>query len=229
MGKAEIEGKPVLKVVPPVKFVEGDFYGPVKERMLPTDVQTTIAYPDIHAKWSEWHTVNESDAKPYLPNPQSDPVKVTLGIHSRQTVDLPYLKSIPLNKYMPNRKGHIINTAGAVWGLDFVPKVPSVDSQPFTQYLAVGGYKGALGEHHEVEDIQPDGSYLNCIQIWRCNLTAAGIPEDPVLDLCLVHPYGIILDMKWCPYGAYEEMRPKMIYQNLEFLQSPLEMALYER
>ncbi|KAF7723091.1 hypothetical protein EC973_002375 [Apophysomyces ossiformis] len=200
------KGEMNFRIAPPVNGIEKDYDGPVKDRLLPDDIQTKIAYPDIHAKWDEWEFITESDAQAYLPMPQSVPAKVTLGINSLQTVEVPYLKTVSLNKYVSNRKGHIINTAGAVWGLDFAPKDPSVDSQPFTQYLAISGYKSTLNEHHPVEDIQPDGSYLNCIQLWRCNLTAADTPDDPVLDLCFVHPYGIVLDMKWCPYGAYEEV-----------------------
>lgn len=108
---------------------------------------------------------------------------------------------------MKYKLGHVFNAGTSVWGLGFAPKNPLEESQPSTQYLAVAGYKGTEEESHHFSDVQPRGTYKNCIQIWRLELTVQGERADPVLDMCILHDCGIVKDLKWCPYGAYEEVR----------------------
>lgn len=99
----------------------------------------------------------------------------------------------------------MINTGGSIWGLDFVPKRPEADSEPLVQYLAISGYRGTEEEYHPAQMHQPTGTYKNCIQLWRCELTVNGKQVPPTLDLCLLHDFGIVSELKWCPYGVYEE------------------------
>lgn len=111
---------------------------------------------------------------------------------------------IKIDDYFKFKKGYVLNTGGSIWGLDFVPKSYN-DSDPNTQYLAVAGYKGSITEHHGLDEILATGSYKNAIQIWKLKLSTKQPSEDPILDLCLLHDFGVIHDLKWCPYGAYEE------------------------
>lgn len=116
-----------------------------------------------------------------------------------------------IDEHFKYKKGYVINTGGSIWGLDFAPK-SHTDSDPITQYLAVAGYKGAVSEHHELDEMQATGEYKNAIQIWKLKLSTKQPAEDPILDLCLLHDFGVIHDLKWCPYGAYEdEVRGKSI------------------
>lgn len=113
---------------------------------------------------------------------------------------------------MQYKRGHVINVGSSVWGLGFAPKNPLEESQITTQYLAVAGYKGAEEESHHFSEVQPRGSYKNCIQLWRLELTVQGEQAvDPVLDVCILHDFGIVRDLKWCPYGAYEEVSRDVI------------------
>lgn len=98
----------------------------------------------------------------------------------------------------------MINTGSSIWGLDFVPKLASVDTEPLAQYLAISGYRGSTEEHIGMNEIQPTGSYKNCIQLWKLKLSVKE-QEDPLLDICLLHDYGVVFNLKWCPYGTYEE------------------------
>jgi hypothetical protein len=106
--------------------------------------------------------------------------------------------------YLEYKKGHIINTGGSIWGLDFVPKLN--DTDPTTQYIAAAGYRGSIDEHYYMNEVQETGSYKNYIQIWKCKLSTKEEPEDPELVMCLFHSFGVIHDMKWCPYGAYQQV-----------------------
>lgn len=106
--------------------------------------------------------------------------------------------------YLEYKKGHVINTGGSIWGLDFVPKLN--DTDPTTQYIAVAGYRGSIDEHYYMNEVQETGSYKNYIQIWKCKLSTKEEPEDPELVMCLFHSFGVIHDMKWCPYGAYQQV-----------------------
>ena len=92
----------------------------------------------------------------------------------------------------------------SVWGLDFVPKRAAVESDPHIQYLAASGYRGSVDEHIGIGETQPTGTYKNCIQIYKMKLSVKA-QEEPTLDLCILHDYGAVLDLQWCPYGVYEE------------------------
>ncbi|KAI9009378.1 hypothetical protein CLU79DRAFT_710963 [Phycomyces nitens] len=161
-------------------------------------------YGHVHALPDEWELISSEEAKSYLPNP--NPLKVTFGITKRKTQTIDLFEAVSLDETIKHKRGFIVNTGGSIWGLDYVPKRPSVDSQPLVDYLAISGYKSTT-EHHTINETQKD--YKNCIQIWECDRTAL---EDkptkkPRLSMCLVHNFGICHDMKWCPYGAYEEVQ----------------------
>jgi WD40 repeat protein len=117
----------------------------------------------------------------------------------------PKILIFSIGDHLQYKKGYVINTGSSIWGLDFVPKLASMESDPFIQYLAIGGYRGSTEEHIGMEEYQPTGTYKNCIQIWKLRLSVQQTQEDPILDLCLLHDYGVIYDIKWCPYGTYEE------------------------
>lgn len=70
--------------------------------------------------------------------------------------------------------------------------------------MAVSGYRGAVEEHINIGSIQPTGSYKNAIQIWKLKLSVQPPQEDAVLDMCILHDFGVVYDLKWCPYGTYE-------------------------
>lgn len=98
----------------------------------------------------------------------------------------------------------MINTGGSIWGLDFAPKPSINDPDPSIQYLAISGYRGSVEENVSINVIQSSGSYRNAIQIWKLKLSVKQPSESAVLDLCLLHDYGVVYDLKWCPYGTYE-------------------------
>jgi WD40 repeat protein len=71
-----------------------------------------------------------------------------------------------------------------------------------TQYLAVGGYN-STNEHHKF--VKEENIYSrNAIQIWR---VTSNTEEDtpPVLDMCLLHDFGIVINFKWCPFSVHDE------------------------
>lgn len=154
-----------------------------------------------------------------------------LGIKEKTTVDIPLLGTesvgklafyyiqiralanswssscTHIGKHIPVKPGYVINNGGAVWGLGFAPKRPDIESDPHTQYLAITGFRGAEKEHHKQRGQVPTGTYKNAIQIWKLHLSVNDDPVEPKLDLCLLHDFGPVKSLDWCPYGAYEEVR----------------------
>ncbi|KAI9246436.1 hypothetical protein BDA99DRAFT_263559 [Phascolomyces articulosus] len=179
--------------------------GPAENKLFQLDhIYNRNEYPTLHALADEWSIVNESEATPYLPEPNTR--KVTVGVKEQQTLELPVGASVNLYQHIPSKRGFIINLGFSVFGLEFAPKRPKVDSSPHTQYLAIAGFRGAEGEHHFYKDIYPKGTYKNSIMIWRSELSVENTEMEPVLDLCLLHDYGPIKELKWCPFGAYDEV-----------------------
>ncbi|ORZ25648.1 WD40-repeat-containing domain protein [Absidia repens] len=173
-------------------------------------INDAAVYPQLHATMSDWDRTSPQDASPYVPAQQEqEPIKVDLGISPITTVSLSAFNSINLGKHFQYKRAHLFNTGGAICGLDFAPKTTTLDSQPNIHYLATGGYKEP-NVLHSFET--PRQGYQNCIQLWKCDL-ATSTPNDqvmdPVLDLVFLHDYGHVRDLKWCPYGAYEETVPE--------------------
>ena len=73
-----------------------------------------------------------------------------------------------------------MNASCSIWGLDWAT---GIEGEHHPQYLAVGGYKGTIQEHHlldikEVVTDENDTKLRNCIQIWtipHINDTQIGI------------------------------------------------------
>ncbi|KAL9545340.1 hypothetical protein MBANPS3_007189 [Mucor bainieri] len=204
MKRARPRNFRINQLVPSIEGLGYDFEGPSSDYLLDAShLYDQKVYENVHAIATEWSVVDKSEALPYLPT-QAEPLKVTLGIDEKKTTNISCGESLKLDEHFKYKKGYVINTGGSIWGLDFVPKLHN-DSDPITQYLAVAGYKAAVSEHHELDDIQATGEYKNSIQIWKLKLSTKQPSEDPLLDLCLLHDFGVIHDLKWCPYGAYED------------------------
>ncbi|KAI8349210.1 hypothetical protein EDC96DRAFT_448633 [Choanephora cucurbitarum] len=189
---------------PPVPGLDFDIEGPTADHLIDTsDIYGQTVYEHIHASKEEWTIVDKNEAVPYLPKRQ-DPLTVTIGIDDQKTEKLPTFGFIRLDENFKMKRGFVINAGMSVWGLDFVPKSTTChDSQ--TQYLAIAGYRGSVEEHTGFDETQPTGTYKNAIQIWNLNLSTQLPSKSPFMDLCLLHDFGIIHELKWCPYGAYQE------------------------
>ncbi|KAI8889979.1 hypothetical protein K501DRAFT_237609 [Backusella circina FSU 941] len=135
---------------------------------------------------------NSSTIRDYLPQSQHVNLQTTTGDTKIDTLTAIFNQT--------TKAAYILNTGGSIWGLDFCPKRPSNDTQPELQYLAIGGYNTTTETHTKPQVV---GEYKNAIQIWRCDMFFPG--GSPSLDLCLLHDYGIVMDLKWCPLGSYEE------------------------
>ncbi|KAG0029496.1 hypothetical protein BGZ82_007940 [Podila clonocystis] len=109
---------------------------------------------------------------------------------------------------------YLINAGLSVWALDWCP-LPSNDelSEKNMDYIAVGGFPDTAENCRRRDQTYPLGkqdSHPNVIQIWsvRCDTNEEGILQgDPevYLSLCILHSYGAVLDMKWCPNGNLME------------------------
>ncbi|KAK4512575.1 uncharacterized protein ATC70_003278 [Mucor velutinosus] len=204
MGRPKPHNFRINQLLSSVEGLAYDFEGPTANYLLDAShLYDQKVYENVHAIAKEWKLVDKSEALPYLPT-RTDPLKVTLGIDEKKTTSISNGESLKLDERFKYKKGYVINTGGSIWGLDFAPKSHN-DSDPITQYLAVAGYKGAVSEHHELNEIQMAGEYKNTIQIWKLKLSTKQPSEDPILDVCLLHDFGVIHDLKWCPYGAYED------------------------
>lgn len=93
-----------------------------------------------------------------------------------------------------------MNVGGSIWGLDFAPK-PSPNKSS-DQYLAIGGYNSTT-EHHLLSEDFDINNKLNAIQIWKCRSYTSKF--KPVLDMCILHDFGVVVDFKWCPFSVYDE------------------------
>ncbi|CEP10880.1 hypothetical protein [Parasitella parasitica] len=147
---------------------------------------------------SEWITIkDQSEMENYLPKPNI--ATITIGISKIQTETISNFESIDVSKSIPNKRAHILNVGGSVWGLDFVPKPSSCKSSD--QYLTIGGYNSTTEHHLLTEDVDRNDRF-NVIQIWKCRSCITKF--KPMLDMCILHDFGVVVDFKWCPYSVYD-------------------------
>ncbi|KAI8640074.1 WD40-repeat-containing domain protein [Parasitella parasitica] len=150
---------------------------------------------------NEWDAVkDQSEVKNYLPKPNT--TTITTGISKIQTETISNFESIDISKSIPNKRAHILNVGCSVWGLDFVPKPSSNKSSD--QYLAIGGYNSTKEHHLLTEDVNKGDEY-NAIQIWKCRSYVTKF--RPMLDMCILHDFGVVVDFKWCPYSIYDDKK----------------------
>ncbi|KAF9310853.1 hypothetical protein BG003_008034 [Podila horticola] len=109
---------------------------------------------------------------------------------------------------------YLINAGLSVWALDWCP-LPSNNEQPEKNmdYVAVGGFPDTAENCRQRDQTYPLGkqdSHPNVIQIWsvHCDTNEEGMLQgDPevYMALCILHSYGAVLDLKWCPNGNLME------------------------
>lgn len=123
---------------------------------------------------------------------------------TRPAVELPLFSSRPLQNR--HRRGFILNAGSSIWGLDWCPTAQNNDRN----YLAVAGFRGKSEEHHALGELGQSNE-KGCIQIWDLGTDVVDkVPSGksptatdlPILDLCLLHDFGCIWHLKWCPFGA---------------------------
>ncbi len=92
----------------------------------------------------------------------------------------------------------MLNVSGAVWGLNWAPGVPRTSAQ----YLAIGT-RATTNEDHVVLAARKAGP--GCIQLWKMPTESGALPA---LDMCILHEFGSVWDLSWCPYGGFEAKVP---------------------
>lgn len=138
-----------------------------------------------------------ADISTYLP--AENCVNITTGITNIKTETVKNFESVDLSQSITNKRGHILNTGGSVWALEFIPKKACLDHD-HTQYLAIGGYN-SISEHYTFTE---SSNCRNAIQIWQCTSdTDSSI--KPRLDMCILHDFGVVVDFKWCPSSVYDD------------------------
>ncbi|KAI8386832.1 WD40-repeat-containing domain protein [Blakeslea trispora] len=155
-------------------------------------------YSEVSASDKEWKAVSENLDSLLSPNE----LKIITGISALKTRTLKPLQSIDLSEDIKYKRGYILNAGFSVWGLDFVPKV----ADDTVQYLAIGGYY-STEEHHMIkEDIQENDKF-NMIQIWGFSSTESQQSHPIKLEMCILHKFGPITELKWAPCNAYDERK----------------------
>ncbi|ORX79502.1 WD40 repeat-like protein [Anaeromyces robustus] len=157
-----------------------------------------MAYENIRPNVEDFEIVPEKKALQYLHHANKIDVKFQnrkSKAEELETVD-PFQSVSCKNS---DHLGYIFNTGGSVWGLDWCPIVGKE-----TQYIAVGGFNGTTDKHYVIGEKK---SEKGCIQLWNVGKLSDENNDEiitPFLDLIILHDYGYVSDLKWCPYGGYE-------------------------
>ncbi|KAG0199846.1 hypothetical protein BGX33_011360 [Mortierella sp. NVP41] len=172
-------------------------------------LQATV-YPNITSNIKDFRVLTEpSDLDEYLP------VLATTRIHAREReIDMRIMTA----QYMESTKQagindyYVLNAGFSVWALDWCP-LPSNDGMPEDNmdYVAIGGFPDTAENCISRDQLYPLGkqdAHPNMIQIWtmNCNTNDQGeLQGDPqtYLSLCILHSYGAVFDLKWCPTGGF--------------------------
>jgi hypothetical protein len=112
----------------------------------------------------------------------------TVSIKGKKSIQLPLFSAI---KPDPKKDMFIANIGGSIWAIDWLESTSTTTN---SQYLAVGGYKGNVHEHHaflkrQVNDLE------NIFTIYKFD----PISKHLKCDYVFLHEYGAVYDIKWCP------------------------------
>ncbi|KAF9425539.1 hypothetical protein BGZ94_007449, partial [Podila epigama] len=148
-----------------------------------------------------------SDLDDYLPVNARTKISVKDKDLDLETMSATYVKGegekSPGDMYM-------INAGVSVWALDWCPLPTKKDGpEGGMDYVAIAGFPDTAENCRKRDQTYPLGkqdSHPNVIQLWsvRCRSDDDGYMQgDPAIymSLCILHNYGAVLDMKWCPTG----------------------------
>ncbi|KAJ3055507.1 hypothetical protein HK097_010282 [Rhizophlyctis rosea] len=166
-----------------------------------------IVWEWVRNRIEEFEVVAMEDAIPYLPLQQGCTVKFGTAKKSGEEIALPLFSSV---KAASRHEAYVLNAGGSVWGLGWCPKIPKGEAQ----YLAIGGYKRTIEEHHVIGERQvpshdSDTSLKSCLQIWKVpgpldSRLETGVDGEPKLVMCVLHEWGCLFDLAWAPWGWFE-------------------------
>ncbi|KAI8598374.1 hypothetical protein EDD21DRAFT_382653 [Dissophora ornata] len=132
--------------------------------------------------------------------------------------DQEYEMPIMTSQYIPNTEQtgindcYILNTGFSIWAMDWCP-TPSYkpdEKKKDVDYVAIGGLPETAETSIAQDQIYPLGkqdAQANMIQLWsmNCRTNDEGeLQDEPsaYLTMCILHHYGAVLDLKWCPTGG---------------------------
>ncbi|KAG0333535.1 hypothetical protein BG004_000793 [Podila humilis] len=171
-------------------------------------------YPHIGSNIKDLKVITDlSDLEEYLP------ILVDTTIKTRDDeLKIPVFTGEFVRKKDGLNDYYLINSGLSVWSLDWCP-LPSNDKQPEenADYIAIAGFPETAQNCRQRDQSYPMGkldSHLNIIQLWSANCTTGKGSEtlerpSVHLALCILHNYGAVLDMKWCPTGNLMEAGPE--------------------
>ncbi|KAK3810381.1 MAG: hypothetical protein J3Q66DRAFT_66054 [Benniella sp.] len=146
------------------------------------------------------------------------PILTTTKVHSRgENIEMPTMTAqyFETTNTTGVNDAYVLNAGFSVWALDWCP-LPSFNGDEGGEnksYIAVGGFPDTAENCNARDQLYPLGkqdAHPNIIQIWTMNCKTNDEGElqgDPhaSLDLCILHSYGAVFDLKWCPTGGYME------------------------
>ncbi|KAI8817950.1 WD40-repeat-containing domain protein [Fimicolochytrium jonesii] len=159
----------------------------------------------------DFELVSDDKGVEYLPAKGPVNIKINLGGTAGDPFTLAKFETVPCSNKRGSRKRVLCYAGGSVWGLDWCP----LPEDASTQYLAVGGYKMTIEEHHVLsakQDAKSGADAKGCIQIWNPGhlsddktTVSESDTASPMLDMCILHEYGCVFDIKWAPAGHYQD------------------------
>ncbi|KAG0053577.1 hypothetical protein BGZ83_000861 [Gryganskiella cystojenkinii] len=156
----------------------------------------------------------QSDLDEYLPTPTTTQAYVRQKTVDISPLDAGYVETTEkpgINDF------YMLNTGVSVWSLDWCPLPSNVSSATTTSdnrdYVAIGGFPDtdeSCQHRDQLYYLGKQDPHPNLIQIWslNCNTNQEGELQgkpDAHLALCILHSYGAVFDLKWCPYGNWME------------------------
>ncbi|KAG0250694.1 hypothetical protein BG011_008159 [Mortierella polycephala] len=172
-------------------------------------------YPNIRSRVKDFQVVtNQLVLDEYMPEPATTKIRARDTEYEMRTMTAQYMKT---TEKAGVNDGYIFNTGLSVWAMDWCP-LASYEEEPSKDmnYIAVGGFPDTAENCIARDQLYPLGkqdAHPNVIQIWKMNCSTNDEGElqgesEAYLAMCILHPYGAVFDLKWCPTGNVLEADP---------------------
>ncbi|KAF9193422.1 hypothetical protein BGZ50_007494 [Haplosporangium sp. Z 11] len=157
---------------------------------------------------------NQLDLDEYMPEPATTKIRARDTEYEMRTMTAQYMET---TEKAGVNDGYILNTGLSVWAMDWCPLASyEEESSKDMNYIAVGGFPDTAENCIARDQLYPLGkqdAHPNVIQIWKVNCSTNDEGElqgqsEAYLAMCILHPYGAVFDLKWCPTGNILEAGP---------------------
>ena len=207
LGNIKSPGKEVGSKAPPLYHDKEIIKDEMKFREV-NFCQNGSLFPELHTKRDDWILLDETEKKKYVANKNDTSVSFCIKNINSDTGDDKSPEQLEcFDTIIDSDRSATFYTGGPIWTGDWCP-LNSTSSQS-DDVIALSVDMDFQTETKLTPETCQDPEFSkysqnnSLLQLWSCNLNISKrVLSKPIMKLGLVHDFGKIWCLKWCPSGC---------------------------